>query len=390
MPASLVDLNEDVLLTLVSFLDPTSARQLSLTARGLHVISKYRSLESVTLTSFRKTTQFCNYMLKDMPHRLPALRELRVLAREVPLPDVLYHRIPIDVPYRAPIRHEGRLLATVLAKAKNLRILVMYSAEYWVARAHEFPTVLASLRNLQEIQLENAGMLACGFISRMRAKPRILAFLNDEWVPEESRMPRIFDGNIHIPSVEYLIAYDPVHQPEDLRNFPSSFPSVKRFDILRVPMFKRDREVRIMVDWPSLERVRGSVFSFDWRNRCGVHLLQLINRLSTERLNAHRSTRQLCEENVGPVACTCAISALDTVQPVALVIHLDVTAEWVHLEPIVASSARLRYLAVALDDLQLPDVKVNYWWVSKQQFFHNLYITQSLRFPGCVLPRARE
>ena len=49
-----------------------------------------------------------------------------------------------------------------------------------------------------------------------------------------------------------------------------------------------------------------------------------------------------------------------------------------------------RLLAVALDDLQRPDVKVNYWWVSKQQFFHNLYITQSLLFPGCVLPRARE
>lgn len=385
MPASLVDLNDDVLLTLVSFLDSSSARQLSQTARAVHITAKYRALESVTLTSFEKTGHFCEYMLKDMPHRLFALRELRMFTRlPEPLPDAVYYYISVDAPRIARVRREARLLTSLLANTPNLRVLVMYSAEYWMALVSGLADVLASLRHLQEIELENAGALTGKFINRMHAQPRSLAFLNEQWLPSEVQVHLVLHRTLCMPSVEYLAAYDPVHQSGDVRDFARSFPKVKRFDILRMPMFMRRREAGIKVDWPSLERVRGSVFSFDWSNKHGVHLLELINRLSTVEINARPSTRRLSEESVGPIACTSAIPAVHNVQPVALIIHMDVTAEWVHLEPIVKRSTRLRYLAVALDDIQRPDVKVDWWWVSVQR---NTLMKATLLSPcACIRP----
>lgn len=366
MPASLVDLNEDVLLILVCFLDPSSARQLSQTARAVHVIAKYRALESITLGSFEKTARFCKYMLEDMPHRLPALRELR-LHTKLPeaLPDVLFHYIREGgvLEGTARIHREARLLTAMLTKTPNLRVLALHSAEYWIAHASALADVLASLRHLQEIELENAGEMTEKFIKFTRASPRRLAFLNEQWYPgHQDRFPLFPNRRLCLPSVEYLVAYDPVHQSGEIKGFAWSFPNVKRLDILRVPRFTREGP-RVWVNWPSLERVRGGVFSFDWTNVNGVHLLQLINRLSTTLINAHPTTQRLSEESVGPVACTSASPAISSVQPVALIMHMDVTAEGQLLGPIVESSARLRYLAVLLDDARRPN-DIAPWWVS--------------------------
>lgn len=365
MPASLVDLNDDVLLTLVSFLDSHSARQLSQTARAVHVMAKHRALESVTLTSFEKTTKFCEYMLKDMPHRLPALRELRL---HTPLSDPLlyatfrYIRSGAGVANTARIRREARLLAAMLANTQDLRVLVMYSMEYWIAHSSKLRKVLASLQHLEEVTLENAGPMTGEFINTMLAKPRRLAFLNEKWVPYEVQYTLSLSPRLCLPSVEYLVAYDPIHQSREIRAFARSFPNVRRLDILRMPIFSPE-DVTVKVDWPSLERVRGGVFSFDWKNLNGVHMLQLINRLSTTIINAHPTTLRLSLESVGPVACVSAIPAIRNVQPVALIIHMDVTAEGQLWESIVETSARLRYLAVLLDDARLPN-DVLQWWVS--------------------------
>lgn len=118
-------------------LDCASTRRLSYTACRIHLITTYRALQSVTLRSHKGIATFVKYMLGDMSHRVSALRKLALLCN-------------IPVPLSAGMRTLGRRcrntggeeelysdtvvrLTDLLRGAISLRVLVILSAEVWMA-----------------------------------------------------------------------------------------------------------------------------------------------------------------------------------------------------------------------------------------------------------------
>ncbi|KZT73404.1 hypothetical protein DAEQUDRAFT_808494 [Daedalea quercina L-15889] len=363
MQTNMLTLNEDVLITLVSYLDSQSARQLSYTARSIHLIAKHRALQSVTLHSIERTTKFCTYMLGDMPHRLPALHELKVHCIVLSAHELVTHTTDdTEESYAAA----ATLLSELLRRAKNLRVLVMDSAQAWMAYEPQMVDAMASIQTLQEIDLALVGSYTSEFINKMRSAPRKLTFRRSGPL-KQGRGRLQLDPQLRLPSVESLSVYDPDNLP-GAPDLARAFPGAKRVDLRRTRSFKGLRPLLSTdtdaVPWPTLERVRGSVISFErWKSANTVHLLQLVGQLSSTEASSSWRGRALAGILRGRVTYSSAIPIVSNFQPVALILELDVTAGLENLAELIRGSARLQYLAVAVasDDKDRLD-HVASWW----------------------------
>ena len=361
MPTNLLALNEDVLITLISYLDPPTARRLSYTARWIHPIAKHRALQSVTLHTVNNTIKFCTYMLDAMSNRIPALHELRLHCLILSAYELGTH---VTDDKEESYTEAALLLTDILRQATSLRVFAMNSAQAWMVYEPQMVDALASITTLQEIDLELVGSYTSDFINKMRSSPRKLTFRRTK----RARGRLHLDPQLRVPSVESLQVYDPDNLP-DPPQLAQAFPTTRRLDIRRTRSFCGFQPYQPddvdTAAWSTLERVRGSVHSFvKWRNMAAVHLLQLVGPLSSVIPRPSWHGRALAGIRRGEVAYSAAAPVVDNFQPVALILELDMSTEPKNLNELVGVSKRLRYLAVAIHDKDRQASFAN-WWVSK-------------------------
>ncbi|KAI0726837.1 hypothetical protein C8Q72DRAFT_487043 [Fomitopsis betulina] len=360
MTANLLALNEDVLITLVSYLDPPTARLLSYTARRIHHIAKHRALQSVTLHTIKTTTTYCAYMLQAMPHRISALHELRIHCLVLSAYEQGTHTTDDT---EESYTKAAVLLTDLLRHALGLRVLVMASAQAWMAYEPQMVDALASIDTLQEIELELVGSHTSDFINKMRSTPRKLTFRRTK----RARGRLELDPQLRLPSVESLQVYDPDNLPEP-PTLAQAFPRTRRLDLRRTRSFRgfqpHPSDTFDTATWSALERVRGSVHSFvQWKNISPVHLLELVGPLSSVVPPPSWRERALAGIRRGEVAYSAAAPIVDNFQPVALILELDTKAGPDHLNELIGASKRLRYLAVAIHDKDR-QASFETWWTA--------------------------
>lgn len=372
MTANLLALNEDVLITLVSYLDPPTARLLSYTARRIHLVAKHRALQSITLHTVKTTITYCAYMLHVMPHRISALHELRLQCLVLSAYELGTH----DTDDTEESYIEAAVLLTdLLRHAASLRVLVMTSAQAWMVYEPRMVDALASIETLQEIELELVGSHTSDFINKMRSAPRKLTFRRTK----RGRGRLQLDPQLRLPSVESLQVYDPDNLPEPPA-LAQAFPRTRRLDLRRTRSFRGFQphlsDTADTATWSALERVRGSVHSFvQWKNISPVHLLQLVGPLSSVIARPSWHERALAGIRRGEVAYSAAAPVVDNFQPVALILELDITAGPEKLNELIGVSKRLRYLTVAIHDKDCQAFFAS-WWVSTSIFGDDSTIVQ--------------
>ncbi|TFY65476.1 hypothetical protein EVJ58_g1945 [Rhodofomes roseus] len=324
IPASLLDLNDDVLVTLASYLDSTSALRLSWTSRAIYLITHHLALQSVTLRSALNITKFCSYMLNDMPHRLFALRELHLRCVVLSAYELTAHVTNHTEDFYVA---GAKLLSKVFREATNLRVLSMDSADMWMAYETQMISVLSSMRTLQEIELEIIGAHTSEFINTMQSAPRRLFFRKPDRQLESDRRLRL-DPQLRLRSVEFLTVNDPDNSPE-LSDLAQAFPGVKNLIIgesrthLRAGRRRGTTSIPTAL-WENLERVRCPPSSFEhWRNIVRIHLLQFIPQLSFALPDVLGGLSIGDIMHIDQIALRVGISAMRNVEPVALIIELD-------------------------------------------------------------------
>lgn len=359
MPMSLLALNEDVLITLVSYLDPPTARLLSYTARGIHLIAKHQALQTVTLHTVNNTIKFCAYMLSSMPHRIPALHELRLHCLILSAYEIGTH---LTDDTEESYTEAALLLTDLIQQATGLRLLIMESAQAWMVYEPRLVDALASIDTLQEIDLELVGSYISDFVNKMRSTPRKMTFRRTK----RGRGRLQLDPQLRLPSVESLQVYDPDNLPEPPQ-LAHAFPKTRRLDLRRTRSFRgfqpRQSDDVDTAAWSTLERVRGSVYSFvGWKNIAAVHLLQVVGPLSSVIARSSWHERALAGIRRGEVEYSAAAPIVENFQPIALILELDMSAEPKNLNELIGASKRLRYLAVAIHDKDHQAFFAG-WWV---------------------------
>ncbi|KAH9926440.1 uncharacterized protein B0H18DRAFT_1006119 [Fomitopsis serialis] len=257
----LQSLNEDALVSIVSYLDASDARQLSLTAHGaVHVVAKHQALTSVAVHSIANTTRFCIYILTDMPHRLPALHALEVDTRWI-----------MD----GPVTEEERLavaslLANVLERANNLRRLALTGTEAWILDNRRITDAVSSMRFLSEISFEGLG----------RCTLNMIHFLAEVWVrPDgESALDLRVRHDFTLPSVTQLVLKGHISDLIPAPIYTRTFPNVRYAD-LGSSSKRWDTDV-VTLNWPYLQHVKGTAEALSsWVNAVPVHLMEVTTPL---------------------------------------------------------------------------------------------------------------
>ncbi|KDQ56880.1 hypothetical protein JAAARDRAFT_36356 [Jaapia argillacea MUCL 33604] len=125
---SLMDLNMDVLVIILSFLTTRGLRRLALTSRACHGMTLVDMLDTVVLRSSQQAHGFCLFMLKDPSHRIPLLHSLTIRLNPTALSSIL----------TGPESDLGTLLTDLLFQSENLTSLSIDNID-WVLMT--YPTV---------------------------------------------------------------------------------------------------------------------------------------------------------------------------------------------------------------------------------------------------------
>lgn len=360
----LLDLNDDVLTAIVAHLDSASARQLSYTAHGIHLIATYRALRSVTLRSCASIIAFVKYMLENMRHRVPALQKLEILCDIRPSK---LHLPRLD-PYgklKELCSRAAALLTDLFQGSIGLQVLVMVSAEIWMQYDPRMVKALCSLRALRDVELGLFGDSehTSKLISNLSSAPHRLALHGG--ASHEALVPT---SHVCLRSVTMLMADNPSNLPPP-KALARAFPNVVALDLTRAVDFgpwRRTDRAPVAVSWPSLERLRGSVSSFEgWTAVSPVHSLEFTDQLScNDSALSHRGAPPVA---VGARkttrACSAANIAIANFQPAVLVVELNISIALEDLKRLIKNSTRLRYLAILIDD-SYRQAGIGSWWVS--------------------------
>jgi len=159
----LLDLNEDVLSEIVSYLSTQEALDLMLTSRSLQFIAERRVLSVVTIESWRvgRLMKFCIYMLANGACRLSHLRVL-----------------DISVVSRAfrkggeEARDCARLLASLLEQAHNLRHLALAAVEALLECEPRIGIAIAAHPDFSQLAFHDLGQRSMEVLRNLRSQPR--------------------------------------------------------------------------------------------------------------------------------------------------------------------------------------------------------------------------
>ncbi|TFY63605.1 hypothetical protein EVJ58_g3145 [Rhodofomes roseus] len=135
-------LNDDVLILIIALIPRSDMQNLALTSRTVSPVARRRILYSLRLNAPVKNLEFHNFMLEeDDGQRIQYLRKLTIICS------------------KSPWRHKSAdiysPLATVLARAQNLRALVVSELEEQLAMegGSVLGDAIASMRRLRELEL---------------------------------------------------------------------------------------------------------------------------------------------------------------------------------------------------------------------------------------------
>lgn len=349
----LQSLNEDALVSIVSYLDASDARQLSLTAHGaVHVVAKHQALTSVAVHSIANTTRFCIYILTDMPHRLPALHALEVDTRWI-----------MD----GPVTEEERLavaslLANVLERANNLRRLALTGTEAWILDNRRITDAVSSMRFLSEISFEGLGRCTLNMIRDLLSAPSKIC-LAEVWVrPDgESALDLRVRHDFTLPSVTQLVLKGHISDLIPAPIYTRTFPNVRYAD-LGSSSKRWDTDV-VTLNWPCLQHVKGTAEALSsWVNAVPVHLMEVTTPLWHSRPSGN------CSDNswIHAQQRSNASEAIANAQPIAIVVSVSSRLG----VDFVKASSRLRYLCVSLHDIRNTadwGTQLYGWWVSTDE-----------------------
>jgi len=159
----LLDLNEDVLSEIVSYLSTQEALDLMLTSRSLQFIAERRVLSVVTIESWRvgRLMKFCIYMLANGACRLSHLRVLNISV--------------VSRAFRKggeEARDCARLLASLLEQAHNLRHLALAAVEALLECEPRIGIAIAAHPDFSQLALHDLGQRSMEVLRNLRSQPR--------------------------------------------------------------------------------------------------------------------------------------------------------------------------------------------------------------------------
>ncbi|TFY60264.1 hypothetical protein EVJ58_g5267 [Rhodofomes roseus] len=160
MVVGIQSLNDDVLVLIIALISRRDMKNLALTSRTVSSVARRRILSSLRLKAPINNLEFYNYMLEeDDGQRIQYLHKLTILCS---LPSRRHE--PADV--YSP-------LATVLARARNLRALVVSELEGQLAveGGSVLGDAIASLRGLRELELRCVATRGMALCERLACKP---------------------------------------------------------------------------------------------------------------------------------------------------------------------------------------------------------------------------
>ncbi|EED79516.1 predicted protein [Postia placenta Mad-698-R] len=169
-----LDLNDDVLTTIVSDFTTKDSLQLSLVARRVHLLAKHQALSSVTMKSMQAVMRICTYMLDDVVGRLQWIRRLSV---SVGLP---YQGSGIFTQHNYPQKLEEALralglLTSLFKHASGLRHLHISPLEDLLVFYPPLLDAIYAHTNLAELELLQCdGCEALKLLDELLSQPRNL------------------------------------------------------------------------------------------------------------------------------------------------------------------------------------------------------------------------
>ncbi|GBE89639.1 hypothetical protein SCP_1603030 [Sparassis crispa] len=163
----LLSLNDDILSLIAALLSSRDALSLSRTSRKVHVMAKRHALSTVELTSSGQLAAFCTYMLCDVSTHLLCLRSLKVTLSAVGVED----EGMID--YAS--FNSASLLAALIGQASRLRCLSISCLDELIKTEPHIGAAVASLPNLEKLELHEVGARALDVVRRLRSRPRVLS-----------------------------------------------------------------------------------------------------------------------------------------------------------------------------------------------------------------------
>ncbi|KAH9830433.1 uncharacterized protein C8Q71DRAFT_364740 [Rhodofomes roseus] len=275
------------------------------------------------------------------------------------------------------MKERTALLLDLLQQAIHLRVLSLYCTEYWLQHQPQLLPVMCSLKHLTEVGVDILGPETSMFIHKMQCTPRKLILFHIDYylydLLTNDTMLRL-DPNFRLASVQSLMALAEPILP-GIEQLARAFPGTRGLQIRHKEPDPHGQPIP-SINWPSLERIRGTCSSFVyWRHATGIHLLELIfddvfdtpieeesPRSSTtiteelrQRLRVLTPSRELSH----------ALTAVTNIQPVALAVSVDSRVEVGFWAQLIRASARLRYLALELPDIRFYETvsaDLIRWW----------------------------
>ncbi|KAH9942826.1 hypothetical protein B0H21DRAFT_749583 [Amylocystis lapponica] len=308
----LLDLNHDVLSTIVHSLSTDDAFNLSATARAIHSLAMQRALSEVYLWCPEQTSGFCTYMLADIDGRLHWLQRLEIPGEAF---NVYNHN-------EETFAEEGDFssataLADVLGRARNLRHLSLSCTNYLLQIEPRIGDAVAALQELASLELNDVGAPALGMMSRLRSSPReLVLFLSP---PDRNGQVSPFDliarlENLRSLSVSWLrntnlqlprgrgarAKWPTLHtlslamSSGRLHPFVDAFPGVRVLTLRNTSMLEVDYLGTPMYDptgtmcWPRLDHVHANLY-LGCPLTCPVRWLELESPLKPASVHALQS-----------------------------------------------------------------------------------------------------
>ncbi|KAI0360812.1 hypothetical protein OH77DRAFT_726864 [Trametes cingulata] len=172
----LLSLNRDVLKTISDFCDPGDALQLAMTCKDAYELAMPRVLSDVSIgdpgddDGPDRLEKFCRFMLADPARRIRHLRALRLL-------DFAFARVHSVPGGRERVEADfssADVLAALLLRADNLRIIYIRDAEPLFQSHPAVYEALSQLKLLKEVSLYYIGNSTLKAISQLRSTPAVV------------------------------------------------------------------------------------------------------------------------------------------------------------------------------------------------------------------------
>lgn len=311
-----LQLNPDIFLLIVEYLDCYDALHLSEVARPVHLVAKYQALKSVVIHNHLTMAKFSRYMLEHMSHRIPHLRSIKALLQFAPSQQDQWFSAGSKWGRHfrqvRDLHAAGSIFADLLERATNLKSFRLAPAEFWMDYEPRIASALASLRQLQDVHLIDIRPMVALVLNNLQSKPEELVLMEGE-----STNPRLMQSqfplnkDLCLPSVRHLTAWGDRALPFFTR-FASICPNLRTLDLGSSwsterfpPDYTGDEEP---ARWQHLESVHGLPDALEeLPTAAPVHCI----RLTSSAVSTQARARLMVVHSAQPVSLSVAITPDD-------------------------------------------------------------------------------